>query len=153
MLVIFWLLCGIFACAVAGNKGHNGCMWALGGFLLGPLALLATLGLGDRKAQRKQDDLLEETRRQNEWMRRKMYEAEEERRYHEEQRYRERMRQLPTDEYYEEGRYDEYRKDDGYDDEYVDTEARHPETGNKNKDYEVSAKRKIDEDDDGDSLN
>ena len=116
MLVIFWILCGLFACVVAGNKGHNGCMWALGGFLLGPLALLATLGLGDKKAQRKQDDLLEETRRQNEWMRRKMYEAEEERRYHEEQRYRQRMRQLPPEEYYDGEEYCEG-------DEYIDVEA------------------------------
>ena len=129
MLVIFWILCGLFACVVAGNKGHNGCMWALGGFLLGPLALLATLGLGDRKAQRAQDDLLEETRRQNEWMRRKMYEAEEERRYYEEQRYRQRMRQLPPEEYYEEDEYDEYPQQDEYEDGYVDIEANDAENG------------------------
>jgi hypothetical protein len=102
MLLIFWILCGLFASVVAGNKGHNGFMWALGGFLLGPLALLATLGLGDRETQRKQNDLLEETRKHNAWMRRKMYEAEEERRYYEEERYRERMRQLPPEEYFEE---------------------------------------------------
>jgi Ni/Co efflux regulator RcnB len=90
-------------------------MWAIGGFLLGPLALLATLGLSDRKAQRAQHDLLEETRRQNEWMRRKMYEAEEERRYYEEQRYRQRTRQFPPEDYYEEEEYDEHYDYDGYD--------------------------------------
>ena len=116
MLVIFWILCGLFACVVAGNKGHNGCMWALGGFLLGPLALLATLGLGDRKAQRKQEDLLEETRRQNEWMRRKMHEAEEERRYYEEQRYRQRMRRLSPEDYYDDEEYGEDRENDEYTD-------------------------------------
>jgi len=120
MLVIFWILCGIFASAVADNKGHNGCMWALGGFLLGPLALLATLGLGDRKAQKKQDDLLEETRKQNNWMRRKMYEAEEERRYYEEQRYRQRLRQLPQQEYYDENEEAGYYDDERYEDDYVD---------------------------------
>jgi hypothetical protein len=119
MLFIFWVICGVFACVVAGNKGHNGCMWALGGFLLGPLALLATLGLGDRKAQRRQDDLLEETRRQNEWMRRKMYEAEEERQYFEEQRYRQRMRRLPPEEYYDDEEYGEDREND----EYIDVAA------------------------------
>lgn len=133
MLVIFWILCGLFASVVAGNKGHNGCMWALGGFLLGPLALLATLGLGDRKAQRRQDELLEETRRHNEWMRRKMYEAEEERRYYEEQQYRQRMRQLPPEEYYEEEEYDEYHQEneygDEYEDGYVDIEASDAENG------------------------
>lgn len=128
MLIVFWFLCGIFASVVAGNKGHNGCMWALGGFLLGPLALLATLGLGDRQAQSKQDALLEETRRQNEWMRRKAWEAEQERRYYEEQRYRRQMRQLPPEEYYEEDADDELYEDDeyyeGYDDEYVDVEVK-----------------------------
>ena len=149
MLVIFWILCGLFACVVAGNKGHNGCMWALGGFLLGPLALLATLGLGDRKAQRKQDDLLEETRRQNEWMRRKMYEAEEERRYYEEQRYRQRMRQLPPEEYYEEEEYEEHPQEDEYEGRYVDIEA--TEGGDAN-DNEASEKgRDYDEgEEDGD---
>jgi len=110
MIFAFWILCGLLASVVAGNKGHNGCMWAIGGFLLGPLALLATLGLGDRKAQRRQDDLLEETRRHNEWMRRKMYEAEEERHYHEERQYRQRMRQLPPEEYYEDN-WDKYGRE------------------------------------------
>jgi hypothetical protein len=104
-------------------------MWALGGFLLGPLALLATLGLGDRKAQRKQDDLLEETRRQNEWMRRKMHEAEEERRYYEEQRYRQRMRRLPPEEYYDDEEYGEDREND----EYIDATA--TDTGDRELNY------------------
>jgi hypothetical protein len=147
MLVIFWILCGLFACVVAGNKGHNGCMWAIGGFLLGPLALLATLGLGDRKSQRAQDDLLEETRRQNEWMRRKMYEAEEERRYYEEERYRQRMRQLPPEEYYEEEEYDEHYDYDGYDDEYVDVEA--TEGDNETDNQAADKGRDFDENDKG----
>ena len=154
MLVIFWILCGLFACVVAGNKGHNGCMWALGGFLLGPLALLATLGLGDRKAQRRQDDLLEETRRQNEWMRRKMYEAEEERRYYEEQRYRKRLRQLPPEEYYEEKEYDEYYGDDGYDeDEYVDIEAQETALGSESKANRASSGNTRDNDENGGAPN
>ncbi|OHY35915.1 hypothetical protein BCV64_02825 [Cylindrospermopsis raciborskii MVCC14] len=30
-MVIFWILCVLFASVVAGNKGHDGCMWALEG--------------------------------------------------------------------------------------------------------------------------
>lgn len=95
-------------------------MWALGGFLLGPLALLATLGLGDRKVQKKQDDLLEETRKQNTWMRRKMFEAEEERRYYEEQRYRQQLMQLPQQEYIDEDEEAGYYENERYEDDYVD---------------------------------
>jgi hypothetical protein len=52
-----------------------------------------------------------------------MFEAEEERRYYEEQRYRQRTRQLPLEDYYEEEEYDEHYDNDGYDYEYVDVEA------------------------------
>ena len=51
IFIIFWILCGLFASVIAGNKGHNGCMWSIGGFVFGPLAVLATLGLGDKISQ------------------------------------------------------------------------------------------------------
>ncbi len=111
---IIWVICGLFASSVASNKGHNGCMWCIGGFLFGPLAVLATLGLGDRISQRKQDELLEETREQNAWMREKMRQKEreirymEEERYYEEEKYNRQMRQLPPEEYYEDDNKDEY---------------------------------------------
>ena len=111
---IIWVICGLFASSVASNKGHNGCMWCIGGFLFGPLAVLATLGLGDRISQRKQDELLEETREQNAWMREKMRQKEreirymEEERYYEEEKYNRQMRQLPPEEYYEDDNNDEY---------------------------------------------
>jgi len=124
MIFFFWLICGLVVGIIASNRGHNGCLWSLAGFLLGPFALLATIGLSDRNIARRQDELLDETRRQNNWMRRKMYEAEEERRYYEERRYRESMRGLPPEEYYEEEEYEEYDDEDGYADEYVDIEAR-----------------------------
>ena len=101
MLIFFWILCGLFASSLAGGKGHNGCMWFIGGILFGPLALLAAVGLNNIKSQRTQEDLLEETRRQNAWLRRKMREAEEERRDYEEERNRTQMRQLTPQEYYE----------------------------------------------------
>lgn len=49
MIVFFWILCGVFAATIAKGKGHVGCSWFLGGILFGPIALIATLGLRDRK--------------------------------------------------------------------------------------------------------
>ena len=48
------LLFGAFACAaftgaVAESKGHEPLSWTLGGFFLGPLALLAAVGIPDLK--------------------------------------------------------------------------------------------------------
>ena len=48
------LLFGAFACAaftgaVAKIKGHDGLSWTFGGFFLGPLALLAAVGLPELK--------------------------------------------------------------------------------------------------------
>ena len=123
---IIWVICGLFASSVASNKGHNGCMWCIGGFLFGPLAVLATLGLGDRISQRKQDELLEETREQNAWMREKMRQKEreirymEEERYYEEEKYNRQMRQLPPEEYYEDDNKDEY--DTEYSNDYDEKE-------------------------------
>ena len=51
MIVVIWILCGVFAGTIAGGKGHGGCSWFLGGILFGPLALIATLGLRDRGIQ------------------------------------------------------------------------------------------------------
>ena len=47
--VVSWILCGVFASTIAGGKGHSACSWFLGGILFGPLALIAILGLRDRK--------------------------------------------------------------------------------------------------------
>jgi len=124
MLIIFWILCGFFASVVAGNKGYNGLLWWLGGYLLGPLALLATLGLSDKNAQTKQDELLEETRRHNEWMRRKMNEAEEERRYYEERRFEDKWGFLPEKRYSNEEEYD-----GGYEDVAIDVKATDDRSG------------------------
>lgn len=123
IFLIFWILCGLFASVIAGNKGHNGCMWSIGGFVFGPLAVLATIGLGDKISQRKQDALLEETREQNAWMRKKMREKEreirymeeeryyEEEKYYEEARYNREMKQLPPEEYYEDDNMERYGND------------------------------------------
>ena len=54
---IFTLLFICLACAgytgnVASSKGHDAGPWTVGGLLLGPLALLAALGLPDLKSQK-----------------------------------------------------------------------------------------------------
>ena len=48
-LLISAVICGYLTRAVAKDKGHDGTDWFLGGLLLGPLGLLAVVGLSDRK--------------------------------------------------------------------------------------------------------
>lgn len=36
----FWLLCGFAAAVVGSSKGRSGCLWFIGGTLLGPIGLL-----------------------------------------------------------------------------------------------------------------
>lgn len=48
-VLLGWLVTAFFAGHVAGVKGGCGGCWFLWGVLFGPLALLATLGLPDRK--------------------------------------------------------------------------------------------------------
>ncbi len=52
ILLIVGLACAGYSSAVAEAKGFDKGSWALGGFFFGPLALFASLGLPDRKAQR-----------------------------------------------------------------------------------------------------
>lgn len=105
---------------IAGGKGHGGCSWFLGGFLFGPLALIATIGLRDKKndwnAQRlvaTQEEMLEEIQRKHAWERRQ-WEREVERQYLQESYSETPSRQLPpSDEFWE----------DEQDDEIVDIDA------------------------------
>ena len=140
MLIFFWILCGLFASSLAGGKGHNGCMWFIGGILFGPLALLAAVGLNDIKSQRTQDELLEETRRQNEWLRRRAREEEEERRYLEAERYWKR-RQLPPQEYYKNDVEVEY--DERYEENYINVETSEMEEGGEG-DYDGTVEEDLD---------
>lgn len=41
VLLLFWLACAGFALAVARSRGRSGCLWAVLGFMFGPLALIA----------------------------------------------------------------------------------------------------------------
>ena len=87
IFVVIWILCGVFSATIAGGKGHGGCSWFIGGFLFGPLALIATLGLRDRKrdwdARRlldTQEEMLDEIQRKHAWERRQ-WQQEKERQY------------------------------------------------------------------------
>ena len=53
-LLFIWLPCAFYASHVAADKGHNGAAWFFGGFLFGPIALVAAAGLGDQKLRRYQ---------------------------------------------------------------------------------------------------
>ena len=52
LVLLVWIPCGFFAAVVAEGKGHNGIAWFFGGFLFGPMGLLAVVGLEDRKLRR-----------------------------------------------------------------------------------------------------
>jgi hypothetical protein len=46
------IIFAFYAYSVAEAKGHDGSAWGVGGFLLGPVALLASLGLPDLKTRK-----------------------------------------------------------------------------------------------------
>ena len=48
-IVFLWILTGIVTGVVASDKGHGFGSWAFAGLLLGPLGLLAAVGLSDQK--------------------------------------------------------------------------------------------------------
>lgn len=52
LVFVMWTPCGVYAGVIAASKNHNWFPWSLGGFLFGPVALIATAGLPDRKLQR-----------------------------------------------------------------------------------------------------
>ena len=49
LVFILWIPCGIYAGVIAASKDHNWLPWIVGGFVFGPVALIATAGLPDRK--------------------------------------------------------------------------------------------------------
>ena len=52
--VLIWLPCSIYTAVTAADKGHNATNWFFGGLLIGPIALVSAVGLGDRKLRRYQ---------------------------------------------------------------------------------------------------
>ena len=106
--VVSWILCGVFASTIAGGKGHGACSWFLGGILFGPLALIAILGLRDRKldwdTQRlinTQEEMLDEIQRKHACERRQ-WGQEKERQYLEAESRRDDDYRLPSEQEEEE---------------------------------------------------
>lgn len=56
-----WVVCGLFAASIAQTKGYNGCLWAIIGFMFGPLSLLG-IGFMEKKAPPADHDDEPETR-------------------------------------------------------------------------------------------
>ena len=52
LILMLWFPCGIYAGVIASSKDHNWFPWIVGGVLFGPVALIATAGLPDRKLTR-----------------------------------------------------------------------------------------------------
>ena len=52
LVFVLWIPCGIYAGVIAASKDHNWLPWIFGGLLFGPVALIATAGLPDRKLTR-----------------------------------------------------------------------------------------------------
>lgn len=47
--LFLWIASAFFCASLASHKGHNAVAWFFGGFFCGPLALIAAVGLPDRK--------------------------------------------------------------------------------------------------------
>ena len=51
-VIFLGLVCALLCSNIANSKGWEGSSWGITGFLLGPLALLAVVGLPDKKLRR-----------------------------------------------------------------------------------------------------
>jgi hypothetical protein len=51
-LIVGALACAFITFSVAESKGHDGTAWSVGGLFLGPLALMAEVGLPDLKSRK-----------------------------------------------------------------------------------------------------
>ena len=60
LFFLVWIPCGLFAAAIAGDKGHSTIAWFFGGLFFGPIALIAAAGLGDRRLRRSIRRLVEQ---------------------------------------------------------------------------------------------
>lgn len=52
LILVTGVACAIYSGNLASSKGHDSAPWAIGGLLLGPLALLAAIGLPDLKLRK-----------------------------------------------------------------------------------------------------
>ena len=52
VILIIWIPTAFFTANVAGQKECNPILWFIGGFIFGPLALIAVAGMPDRRARK-----------------------------------------------------------------------------------------------------
>ena len=52
LLLFVWIPCGFISGSVASSKGCAGNLWAVAGFLFGPIGLIGAAGLPDRNLNR-----------------------------------------------------------------------------------------------------
>lgn len=57
LIILFWILCGVAASIVMGNKGRSGCGGFALGFLLGPIGLIIALVLSADNAALERQEL------------------------------------------------------------------------------------------------
>ena len=48
-IFLLWILTGLLAGVVASDKGHSFVVWGIAGLFMGPLGLIASAGLSDKK--------------------------------------------------------------------------------------------------------
>ena len=65
LITIGFAICGMFSLNVADSKGHAQLPWFLAGFLFGPIGLIASCGLGDKRMSRTLRRIAEEQRVDN----------------------------------------------------------------------------------------
>ncbi len=61
LLLLMFISCGGFSATIAKNKGINVGIWCLGGFIFGPIGLIAAVGMPD-KIQRRYMRLITEAK-------------------------------------------------------------------------------------------
>ena len=47
-----WIPIVFFTTTIANSKDYNGLLWFIGGFLLGPIALISIAGMPDKKLKK-----------------------------------------------------------------------------------------------------
>ena len=52
VISLIWLPTAFFTANVAGQKECNAILWFIGGFIFGPLALIAVAGMPDRRTRK-----------------------------------------------------------------------------------------------------
>ena len=52
VILLIWIPTAFFTANVAGQKEYNAILWFIGGFIFGPLALIAVAGMPDRRARK-----------------------------------------------------------------------------------------------------